>query len=121
MVGLRRSRRAHCSGDHPDQQLGIVGVAGRQHLDLRWATVPDQRQLGHYRGMKLRRLRGQRIKVLAGFGQQPSHLGVAPRRDHQPLNRLHRSRTDQFRPSRRRGVSPAQAAQQHVERGAQHE
>lgn len=46
-------------GHHPDQQFGIIAVAGGEHLDLRRPAVPDQRQLGSHRRMKLRRLDGQ--------------------------------------------------------------
>ena len=93
---LRRWRRrcAHRSDHHPDEQFGIVRVAGGPHLELGRASMPDECQLGHYRGMKLRRLDGQLAQPLPRFSQQRSHFRVALCGDRQPLHRPDRPRAD---------------------------
>ena len=45
VLGLGCGRRVDRPGHHPDQQLGIVGIARRSHLQLRGAAVPDQLEL----------------------------------------------------------------------------
>ena len=101
---------------------GIVGVAGRQHLELRRAAMSDQRparpapphETPAPRRPACQGALPARRADAATFG---SRCAATTNRCTASTDRALTSSG----PAWRGGVAPAQAAQQHVERGAQHE
>ena len=94
---LRPGRNVQRLGHHPDQHLGVVGVAGGAHLDFGGAAVPDYFQLGEHRRMEFRGLGGQLLEMVTGAGQNPGHGGVASRRVRQSVHGVKRLCAGQFR------------------------